>query len=213
MSSIHLELLDKKRREAFKRLRVFKEEATLAGGTALFLQIGHRYSFDFDLFLERKIKREDFLKLRKAFEIKKVDVNTPDQLTIITNDDIGITLVCYEYKPLFKKVSTISVPLFSVKDIALDKAFTIGRRAIWRDYVDLFFILKWRQINISELIKLAEKKIGVEFNPKLFLEQLVFFEDLEVTKVSFVKEKYSTREIEEFLIEQAKKFKKSELKI
>ena len=213
MSLIHLELLDKKRKRVFEKLKIFKKEAALAGGTALSLQIRHRLSFDFDLFLTRDIKRNDFLKLKRGLGIKTTEVNIPEQLTIITPDKINVTLVHYPYKPLFKKISTVSVPVFSVKDISADKAFTIGRRATWRDYVDLFFILKQNHTNIPELIKMCQKKFKEEFNPKLFLEQLVFFEDIEITKTSFIKKQYSAKEIKEFLITQVTKFKKSELKI
>lgn len=211
MSSIHLELLDKKRRETFKGLKIFDEEGTLAGGTALALQIKHRLSFDFDIFLYREIKRKDFLKLEEAFGVKRTETNTSDQLTVTTRDGINVTLVRYYHSPLFEKVRTSSLPLYSVKDIAADKAFTIGRRAVWRDYVDLFFILKQNHSNIFELANLAESKFGTEFNPKLFLEQLVFFKDLQISKIDFVEKDYSPKEIQAFLEEQAGLFKTKEI--
>lgn len=207
MSALHYRLLDKPRRIIFEKLVPFKKEATLAGGTALLLQIGHRLSFDFDLFLSREIKRADLLKLKRIFNIKEIRLNTSEQLNIITKENILVTLVYYPYRPLFKLIPTASVPLFSVKDIASDKAHTIGRRTAWRDYVDMFFILKNDYINISEIIKLASRKFGVEFNPRLFLEQLSYFNDLETAKISFIKEKYSAEEIKEFLIKQVKKIK------
>lgn len=211
MSLIHLDLLDKKQKLAFKKLKIFRRSAVLAGGTALSLQIAHRYSFDFDLFLERKITRQDFLKLTENFRIKEAKINTSDQLTVITAEGIGITLVHYYFKPLFQKIMTSFLPLESVKDIAADKAFTIGRRAVWRDYVDLFFILKRGYIDIFDLVKLSQKKFGLEFNPKLFLEQLIFFEDLEVTKTFFIKEKFSAPEIQEFLKKEVIRYTKETL--
>jgi len=39
----------------------------------------------------------------------------------------------------------------------------------WRDYVDLFFFLKWRFYSIEKIITLAKEKFGGEFNEKLFL--------------------------------------------
>lgn len=211
MSQLHYDLLDRPRQGVFEKLKFLKKDAVLAGGTALFLQIGHRLSFDFDLFLEREIKRQDFLKLKKIFEIKEIRLNTSTQLNIITKEDILITLIYYPYKSLFEKASSISLSLFSVKDIALDKAFTIGRRATWRDYIDLFFILKKNYLDISEIIKLAEKKFGVEFNSRLFLEQLIYFNDLEIIKISFVKKEYGPQEIKNFLEQQVKNFKKSRI--
>lgn len=211
MLSIHLELLDKERRKVFENLRVFSEMAVLGGGTALALQIAHRLSFDFDLFLDRQLERKDFLKLKKAFKLVKVEINTPEQLTVITDNNVDITLLYYPYRPVFPKVITPSLPLYAVEDIAANKAYTVGRRAAWRDYVDLFFVLKQKIVDIFELVKLGEKKFGVEFNPKLFLEQLIYFEDIEISKISFVKEEPSVLEIQDFLKQQVKKFKEKEL--
>lgn len=208
MLPLHYSLLDKSRQNTFAKLQSLKKEAVLAGGTALLLQIGHRSSFDFDLFLARKIKRDDLLKLKKLFKIKEIRLNTTDQLNAITADNILITLLYYPFKPLFKKINTTSLSLFSVKDIALDKACTIGKRAAWRDYVDLFFLLKHKHITIAQILKSAQKKFEVEFNPRLFLEQLIYFKDLEITKISFVKKQYMAYEIKNFLKKQVKDFKK-----
>ena len=188
MLSIHLELLDKERKEVFEKLKIFSKIAILGGGTALSLQIVHRLSFDFDLFLERPLKKEDLLRIKKTFKIAGVQINTSEQLTVITDNNVDITLLYYPYRPVFPKVITPSLPLYAVEDIAANKAYTVGRRAIWRDYVDLFFILKRDLVDIFGLVKLSEKKFGVEFNPKLFLEQLIYFEDIEISKISFVKE-------------------------
>ena len=211
MLSIHLELLDKERRKVFENLRVFSEMAVLGGGTALALQIAHRLSFDFDLFLDRQLERKDFLKLKKAFKLVKVEINTPEQLTVITDSNVDITLLYYPYSLVFPKVITSTLPLCAVEDIVADKAYTVGRRAAWRDYVDLFFVLKQKIVDIFELVKLGEKKFGVEFNSKLFLEQLIYFEDIEVSKISFVKEEPSVLEIQHFLKQQVRLFRKKEL--
>lgn len=207
MFHLYYDLLGKVRRRTFESLGLFKKDAALAGGTALCLQIAHRLSFDFDLFLGREINKADLRKLRRLFKIKEVRLNTSEQLNVVTSENIFITLVYYPYKPLFKKVSTISLPIFSLKDIALDKAFTIGKRALWRDYVDLFFLLKKDYIILKEVVKLAEEKFDIEFNPRLFLEQLIYFKDLETTKISWVKEKYSLKEIQDFFKKQVKDFK------
>lgn len=206
MSSIHLEILDKKRKEVFGRLKAFKKKGYLAGGTALALQIRHRYSFDFDIFLDREVQKKDYLLLKKYFTVKEVGPNTSEQLSIITKDEIGITLVFYPYKPLFSPIKTESLPLSFYKDIMVDKAFTIGRRATWRDYVDMFWLLREKYISLSETIELAKKKFQEEFNEKLFLEQLVYFNDLRKFDVQFVKQKYFKDTIKKHLIEEVKEY-------
>ena len=206
---LQFELLDSQRQEVFNKLRPFRKEATLAGGTALCLQIAHRFSFDFDLFFERELTSKDLRKLKRLVKLKEVGLETSEQINAITIENISMNLVYYPYRPLFKKIQTFSLSLFSVKDIALDKAFTIGRRAMWRDYVDLFFILKNKIFTLKNLIKYAEKKFKLNFNPRLFLEQLVYFKDVEILKISYVNERFSEKEIKKFLIEEVKKIKKN----
>ena len=55
MSKIYLEIFDKPRLNVFEKLRAFKSDGYLAGGTALALQIKHRISYDFDVFISHSI--------------------------------------------------------------------------------------------------------------------------------------------------------------
>lgn len=205
----HIDLLSKEQKITFEKLKIFAKEATLAGGTALSLQIGHRYSFDFDLFFHRELKYQDIAKLKKVVLIREMGINTEEQKHFITKEDIRIHLVSYPFAPLFKKIKTFSLPLYSVKDIALDKAYTIGRRATWRDYVDLFVLLKNNYISLSEIIILSSKKFGFEFNERLFIEQLVYFNDVEVTKISFAENEIFDTNIKSFFVDEVKKWKKN----
>jgi hypothetical protein len=212
MSSIHLDTLDDKRREAFLRLKSFKKYGYLAGGTALMLQIKHRRSFDFDIFLNREIKDADLRALKRKFLIREIGLDTSEQLDVLASNFIKITLVYYRYNPLFSLKETDSIPSLSIKDIAVDKAHTIGRRGRWRDYVDMFFILKQRYCSIPEIIRLAIKKFKEEFNAKKFLEQLTYFKDLDRFDISFIGKSYSEKEIKNYLIQQVKTYQQSIIK-
>ena len=57
MSKIFLEILDRDRQEILRELSYFREEGYLAGGTALALQIGHRTSYDFDIFMNHSVTK------------------------------------------------------------------------------------------------------------------------------------------------------------
>lgn len=98
-------------------------------------------------------------------------------------------------------------------DFASKKVYKISLRGAWRDYVDLFFLLKWKKYSINDLISLAEKKFQNEFNPKLFLEQLVYYKDIEITDTIFIKEKYTPVEIKSFLEEQTRLYLKTILSV
>lgn len=103
---------------------------------------------------------------------------------------------------------TASINLASVFDIAAEKAQTLGRRAIWRDYVDLFFLLKWKILTLDKIIQLAKKKFGGEFVETQFLEQLPYFADLQKTPIEFVGKKYSDEEIKSFLEKEVEAYLK-----
>jgi hypothetical protein len=65
---------------------------------------------------------------------------------------------------------------------AAKKASVLSRRRKWKDYVDLYFIMKGFH-SIGEISKRAEKLFGTSFNERIFREQLVFFSDIDCRKV------------------------------
>jgi hypothetical protein len=48
-----------------------------------------------------------------------------------------------------------------VREIAATKAYTIGRRGAYKDYIDLYFILSEQHATLTDIIDVAEKKFGV----------------------------------------------------
>lgn len=98
------------------------------------------------------------------------------------------------------------MPVFTLDDLAANKVFTIGRRGVWRDYVDIFFFLKRKKYFVKDLIKLAERKFSGEFSEKLFLGQLTYFDDIKIVPTVFLKEKYADEEIKNYLQSQVKDY-------
>lgn len=197
----YMDRLDPERQQVFKKLVLFKDQFVLAGGTALMLQIGHRLSFDFDCFTESEVLPDNIVrKTKKQFgKYYFPAVKTTEQLTFTTPHKIEITFVSHPYPTLKKPIETGSIPIFHVDDLAANKAYTIGRRGAWRDYVDLFFLMKWKLYTLEAIIELANTKFENEFSEKLFLEQLVYFEDIDIVTTNFLKESYSDSNIQSFL--------------
>lgn len=211
MTEIYLDVLDTKRKKTFLKLKCLKDKGVLAGGTALSLQIKHRHSFDFDVFFQQPIIEQVFKIISQELDIQERRVDLPNHQTFLTKQGVQVTLFHYEFLPLYPKVKTASLPLFNFKDIAADKAYTIGRRPLWRDYVDLFFLLKGGFVTLKNLIKDAKRKFKFEFAPKLFLEQLIYYKDIRNFKIEFIGEKYSPRQIQEFLKKQFLEYTKDEV--
>jgi len=69
------------------------------------------------------------------------------------------------------------------------KAYALGRRATLNDYVDLYFVLKEKAGSLEQIIASGERKYGREFDPRLFLEQLIYLKDVEKIEIRFLKER------------------------
>lgn len=202
---MHQEALGDKQKRIFPKLKNFKG-FYLAGGTALALQIGHRVSVDFDLFSPENIERNLLSAVRKAFASETIitSVNNPGELTVFI-DEVKVTFLKYPFPVLFDFVLHEGISFLSVKEIAATKAYTIGRRGSYKDYVDIFFAVSGGHVALDEIIAFAEKKYRDEFHARLFLEQLLYLDDIDDTEVIFLKKQVTKREIELFFTEEIKK--------
>ncbi len=176
---LHWEIFDESRLKAFKKLEKYKKYGFLAGGTALALQIGHRISYDFDIFCKKQISNSLIENCRKDFGVAQVLVNNADEFTFLTKNDIKITFIYYPFIFFGKLVdSKIGPGLLNIPNIASAKAYALNRRGVWRDYLDLYFIVKNELADLKQIISNGEKIYEGLFNAKLFLGQLVYVKDL-----------------------------------
>ncbi len=85
------------------------------------------------------------------------------------------------------------------------------RRAVWRDYVDLFLLLKKQIMTLDKIIEMAKQKFTSEFNTALFLEQLTYFADIEVTPIEYIGNSFSPEDIKVYLESQLNAYLKKVL--
>ena len=198
---MHLEILTKEQEELLPLVKMFSSEFGLVGGTAIALQLGHRESIDFDLFKNGNI---NILKIRKrvseVFHIENVRVEGPEEYTITVNG-VRLTFLNYPFNIKYteKLEHTIKIP--DILTLGAMKAFALGKRAKWKDYVDLYFI--FRKHSLEEVTQKSGQIFGNEFNGKLFREQLSYYEDIDYTEqiVFMPKSSVSNEEIKKNLIE------------
>lgn len=201
------ELFSSKEIEILLKLKpFFQASGLLSGGTSVMIQLPVRKSYDFDLFFPYEIPNDFFEKTVNEFGSKvEVLINSIYELSFISNSQFKISMIYFpfirKYKPI---VLNDSIFLSSFKDIASDKAYAIGRRPEYRDYVDLFIVLK-SGFSLKQVIKDAKSKFKEGFSEKLFLSQLNFFDDIKDFTVDFIDKEYSLNEIKEFFFNETKK--------
>ncbi|MFA7209134.1 MAG: nucleotidyl transferase AbiEii/AbiGii toxin family protein [Parcubacteria group bacterium] len=185
MEKLHLEILDQERENIFQKLSTFRSLGYLSGGTALALQLGHRVSYDFDIFCAKEIPASFPAKIKKEMRVKEVLVNNADEFTFITEYDIKISFIFYPFDLEKYVLEFPDAPLriISSLGVALTKAYAMNRRNAWRDYVDLYVILKKRITKLEDIVQKSSEAYGELFNEKLFLAQLLYTQDISNTEI------------------------------
>ncbi len=146
----------------------------MVGGTAIALHIGHRLSIDFDLFKLGNIKPKSiFLKFEVAKEPFAITLNREGQLNLMCRN-VKFTFINFDYEVPHVIVVEKAITIPTLLDLAAMKAFALGRRSKWKDYVDLYFIIK-DHYTISMISSRAAEIFGDMFNEKLFRGQLSYF--------------------------------------
>jgi hypothetical protein len=196
---MHLEILSKEQIELLPILSQFKREYYLVGGTAIALHIGHRESIDFDLFKEKDIRKKDVYSKLKNLDYK-VSFADYNQINMLSNG-VKITFFSFPYQvPLNSELKGF-LKMPDLLTLGAMKAFALGRRSKWKDYLDLYFILKFHY-SFSEVAKRAKEIFKDEFIEKQFIGQLGYFKginyDEEVTYL--IPNPPTEEEIQNFLI-------------
>lgn len=182
---LHKEILSSSQQELLPLIKGFGSKFSLCGGTAIALHIGHRESIDFDLFTSEELNISVLRK--KISEVDKhfmVLVKSEDEYTVVIRG-VKMTFLCYPF-PFTGTVwldDIIQVP--DTLTLAAMKAYALGRRSKWKDYIDLYFILSGYH-SLSEIVGKATEMFGKEFNEKIFRVALAYFEDIDYSEaVSF----------------------------
>ena len=199
---LHSEIFTKKQKELLPLVKKFYENFGLVGGTAIALHIGHRKSIDFDICSSKKIETLDIKRRIKNFgTINQIIVDKPYEFTFLING-VKITFFHYPFEIDFDIDFGKTLKLPSLLTLAAMKAYAIGRRAKWKDYVDLYFIIK-NFHTFSEITNQGKKIFGNEFNEKIFRAQLAYFKDINYSeKIIYEKGfKISDEKIKKSLIE------------
>ncbi|MFA4932751.1 MAG: nucleotidyl transferase AbiEii/AbiGii toxin family protein [Caldisericia bacterium] len=158
-------------------IKSFSSDFYLAGGTAIALHLGHRRSIDFDLFTDNTF---DPMVIRNKIILNKSIEYTFSQGVgelIVLIGKVKVTFFHYPF--VIERLTDLDtyIKLPDLITLGAMKAFALGRRAKWKDYVDLYFI--FQKHSFQELMNKTNSIFKSEFNEKLFRTQLSYFEDID----------------------------------
>lgn len=200
---MHKEILSSHQLELLPLIREFSKQFFLVGGTAIGLQIGHRQSIDFDLFSNNPIKAQSIKnKLGNQNISYEIIHQEYDQLHLMIKE-VKLTFFTFPYQINAKESYENIIEMPALLDLGAMKALALGGRAKWKDYVDMYFLLKY-YFSLHDIEQKAKELFKEAFSRKLFRQQLAYFKDIDYSEVVlFVKEEPTKSEIETFLIEAA----------
>lgn len=173
----HKEILTREQVELLPLIKLFKKKFGLVGGTAIALHIGHRESIDFDLFTDKEF--DNYYIRKKITGLKKIERTVRDeegQFTLLING-VRFTFLNFPFKINFSEKFDDFVRLPDLLTLSAMKAYTLGRRPQWKDYIDLYFAIR-DYYSLKEIAKKAREIFGPEFNEKMFRSQLAYYKDI-----------------------------------
>lgn len=188
---MHKDILTAEQLRLLPIVKLFSKKFGLVGGTAVALHFGHRESIDFDLFSFEPFKNYSI----KTKIVKKIPINTTlvsrsGEYTFLIHG-VKFTFFEFPYKLSYSEMFDDIIKLPDILTLAAMKAFALGRRAKWKDYVDLYFILKDHH-SVSEITAKGKEVFGNEFNEKIFRNQLCYFKDIDYSEEVIYRPGFST---------------------
>ncbi len=177
----------------------------LVGGTALSLHLCHRKSEDLDFFTysDNFEKREIFDYINNC-QFDKVEIinQTNEQIDLLVN---GVKVTFFNAKWSFLTPDkSKSFNLSPLAAIAGMKVNTMFLRAKFRDYYDLYFLVK-EGMTLQEIFNCAQKVIsGISF--KMMAIALVYIDDIEDENIAHLEpeSEITIKEIRSFFEEKLK---------
>ncbi len=174
----------------------------LVGGSALALHIKHRKSEDLDFFTYE----DDAFNVQKikelVNELNGKIVNISDTQIDIFMDGVKITF--FDAKWNFLKPKNIeNFNLATLEQLAIMKTNVLFLRAKYRDYYDLYFLVK--KFGIKKIYELSKEIVnGINF--KLFATALLYIEDIEDENIDYLEPetKLALKDIQKFFEEKLK---------
>ena len=175
----------------------FLDKYVLVGGSALSMHLCHRKSEDLDFFTyEDSFDKQEIFEYIKTFDNKEILNQTDEQIDVLL-DDVKVTFFNAQWAFL-KPMKVEKFNLSSLESIAAMKINVLFLRAKYRDYYDIYFLVK-KSMSLRKMFECSLNILdGINF--KLFSVALVYTDDIEDDSIKYLEpvEELSKEEIRDF---------------
>jgi predicted nucleotidyltransferase component of viral defense system len=174
----------------------------LVGGSALALHLNHRKSEDLDFFTynENLFEIKKIREMVKKFNGKIVNISD-EQIDVLIN---GVKVTFFDAKWSFLKPKEIqNFNIATLEQLAIMKTNVLFLRAKFRDYYDLYFLV--RKFGIKKIFEMSKNVLdGINF--KLFAAAFLYIDDIEDENIDYLepKQKLSLIDIQKFFEQELK---------
>lgn len=175
---------------------------TLAGGTGLALQLGHRVSIDFDFFRTDGFSPDHLFRCLRQIGPAEVLQEDDRTLTAIAS---GVKVSFFDVSNgfLFPKIPYSFFEIAGRRDIALMKLAAISGRGSRKDFIDLFTILRG-DLSLEQCFQWMPDKYGRgRFNSYHILKSLTYFDDADREPMPQMLEPFDWQECKAFFVREA----------
>jgi len=195
-------VIDGVRREVLNKLlyQMPVQDAYLAGGTALALQLGHRESIDFDWFtaLPFEVAQvESRLQTMGTLEVTDAKRNTFHGIL----DGVQVTFLRYPYPlihPFVVSEDGSNLRMASLLDIGTMKMIAVSQRGARKDFIDLYALHR-AGVTLNMLTqRLPEKFHGNKVNLYHIVKSLTYFDDAEEEPIPRMLTDFNWDEVKSF---------------
>ncbi len=179
------------------RTAPFLRDYVLVGGSALALHLCHRQSEDLDFFTYAdNFHKQDILRCLKQFQQAEVLNDNADQLDLLLD---GVKVTFFNAKWTFLCPADVAdFNVASLEAIAAMKTNTLFLRAKYRDYYDLYCLVK-QGMSVRDIFAASQGIVdGISY--KLLCIALLYIDDIEDDNIAYLypKETVSKQQIRAF---------------
>ncbi len=182
----------------------FLYKYVLSGGSALALYMGHRQSENLDFFTyENSFNKQEIFEYLNRFDNARILNQTHEQVDVLIGT-VKVTFFNAKWSFL-RPDKPDQFNLATIESIAAMKVNVLFLRAKYRDYYDLYFLVK-RCLDLKKVFECG-LFIMPEISFKLFATALMYVDDIEDDAIDFLEpiEKLSKNKIRDFFQSELKK--------